>query len=134
MNFDDVDWEISLSDSPNMTLDLDGGAANVNVDLSKLQVTELDVNVGAAEFEVTMPANAGHVNAEIDGGAADIRIVIPEGVAARKCFQPPKRILNRSPQIPVAVAMRVVVELLAIFHFLRLRGDASEARGNPVQQ
>lgn len=82
-DFDNIDWTINLSGNTELTIDLDGGAADMNIDLSRLRVIELDVNTGAADVEIIMPANAGHVDAEIDAGASDLRIVIPQGVAAR---------------------------------------------------
>ena len=40
------------------------------------------MTTGAASVEITMPARAGHVVADISGGAASFDVVIPEGVAA----------------------------------------------------
>ncbi len=82
-DLDKAEWTVSLSGSTELTLDLDGGAADMNIDLSRLQVTDLNVDTGAADVEIVMPASAGHVDAEINAGAADVRIVIPQGVAAR---------------------------------------------------
>lgn len=81
--FSNVDWRILLSRVPRLSLDLNGGAADMTLDLRDLKVTALDVNTGAADVEITMPASAGHVRADISGGAADIEVVVPEGVAAR---------------------------------------------------
>ena len=79
----DTKWEIRLSQVPELSLELDGGAARIELDLRELRVTNLDLGMGAAELIVTMPARAGHVEVEISGGAADIDIVVPDGVAAR---------------------------------------------------
>lgn len=79
----DVDWQVSLSRLPRLSIDLDGGASDIELDLSNLQVSDLNIDAGAASVEARMPASAGHVNATIDAGAADITVIIPEGVAAR---------------------------------------------------
>jgi hypothetical protein len=39
-------------------------------------------SVGAADLRLELPAAAGTVRANVNGGAADINIVIPEGVEA----------------------------------------------------
>ena len=79
----DTKWEIRLSQVPELSMELDGGAARIELDLRELRVTNLDMGIGAAELIMTLPARAGHVEAEISGGAADIDIVVPDGVAAR---------------------------------------------------
>jgi hypothetical protein len=81
--FTKADWRISLSRLPRLSIDLDGGASDIRLDLSSLQVSDLSLDTGAASVEVRMPASAGRVNAKIDAGAADITVIIPEGVAAR---------------------------------------------------
>lgn len=78
-----VEWEILLSRSPSLSIELDGGAADITVDLRELQVGYLDVDAGAAQVEIIMPDSAGHVDAEIDAGAADIEVIVPDGVAAK---------------------------------------------------
>ena len=81
--FHDVEWDISLSPAPELSLDINGGAADMELDLRGLKVTKLDLDTGAARVKVTMPDRAGHVQAQIDGGASDIDVVVPAGVAAR---------------------------------------------------
>lgn len=82
-SFGSGDWDIALSPVPRLSLEMDGGAADMDWDLRDLQVTSLDVDTGAASMELVMPARAGQTQARIDGGAASITITIPEGVAAR---------------------------------------------------
>ena len=76
-------WDVSLSPSPTMFLDLNAGASEMTLDLSKLKVHDLSIDAGAADIEIVMPSDAGNVNADIDIGAADLIIIIPEGVGAR---------------------------------------------------
>ncbi len=78
-----ADWDIALSQSPRLSIDLEGGAAGVEMDLRDLQVNELDLAIGAASVDLILPAKAGDVNVRIDAGAASIEVIIPEGVAAK---------------------------------------------------
>ena len=39
---------------PQTILDLDGGAADMDVDLSGLKVTDLDVNIGATDISIVL--------------------------------------------------------------------------------
>ena len=57
----DIDWKVGLSPDVMVKLDIDAGAADVDIDL---------------------PANAGHTDVRIDAGAADIDISLPDDVAA----------------------------------------------------
>ena len=79
----DPRWNVFLSPSPAMSIDLDAGASEMNLNLLDLKVQDLSIDAGATDIEITMPAAAGHVNADIDLGAADLLIIIPEGVGAR---------------------------------------------------
>jgi len=69
-HFYNVRWELALSSTPQISFDLDGGAA------------DLDANIGAADISIVLP-ETGTVRADIRRGAAEINIRIPEGVAAR---------------------------------------------------
>ena len=82
-DFGDTVWDVALSRDAVLELDVDAGAADINLDLRDLQVTRLDMSVGAANADIVMPSGAGHVDAVINGGATSITIVVPEGVAAR---------------------------------------------------
>ena len=82
-NNEGATWDVSLSPSPGISLDLDAGATEMRLDLTHLKVNDLSIDAGAADIEIVMPADAGNVNADIDIGAADMLIIIPEGVGAR---------------------------------------------------
>ena len=76
-------WDVQLSPLPAISIDLDTGASNLTLDLSNLNVSNLSVRGGAADIEILAPREAGHVNIEIDVGAANVDVVIPELVGAR---------------------------------------------------
>ena len=76
-------WRVSLSRVPEVYIDLDAGAATIDLDLTDLRVPMLKVVAGAASVNIQMPASGGNVEAFIVAGAADIEVRIPDGVAAR---------------------------------------------------
>ena len=53
-HFDNVRWELALSSTPQISFDLDGGAA------------DLDANIGAADISIVLP-ETGTVEADIRG-------------------------------------------------------------------
>jgi hypothetical protein len=77
------DWRLGLSAEVPLRLSLGVGAAQTEADLSALQVTDLRIRSGAADTTVTLPAAAGATRVSAEGGAASLRIRVPEGVAAR---------------------------------------------------
>jgi hypothetical protein len=66
-----------------LSLQVQGGAADAELDLRSLKVTDLAIELGASSVRVQMPAEAGLTRAKLKAGAADLRIEVPEGVAAR---------------------------------------------------
>ena len=53
------------------------------LDLSKLRVTELHLDVDAGNYEVTLPSSAGTTNIEVEANVVNMELNIPDGVAAR---------------------------------------------------
>lgn len=76
-------WLLALHPDIPTELRIDGGAADLNLDLRGLNVKLLDVDSGAVSTTVVMPAAAGETRAVFDIGAASLDIEIPPGVAAR---------------------------------------------------
>ena len=77
-----LDWDICLNRDVPLSLKIDSGASASILDLSDLQVTDLDINTGASSTELTLPANAGNTHVDIDTGASSLKVRIPAGVAA----------------------------------------------------
>lgn len=78
-----LDWDIRLNADIPLQLEIDCGASASILDLSDLQVTELDLETGASSVEVTLPARAGATRAKIESGVSAIKISIPHEAAAR---------------------------------------------------
>jgi hypothetical protein len=77
------EWQLGLSTGVAMGLRIEAGAMESTIDLTNTRVTEFDLQTGASDVRVTMPARAGLTHANIEGGATSIKMRIPEGVAAR---------------------------------------------------
>lgn len=76
-------WDVELSpDIAEIILDIEGGAVDMDLRLAELSVKTLDMDIGAADVDITLPANAGHTDVYIEAGAADIYIAVPDNVAA----------------------------------------------------
>ena len=76
-------WNIRLNPAVPLDLDVNAGASNVDIDLAGLQVSSLNLDIGASDTTVVFPAKGPSTDVQIDAGAASVRMVIPEGVATR---------------------------------------------------
>ncbi len=76
-------WDVRLSESVVMTLDLETGAGEAQLDFSGLKAEEISLKTGASSSEMTLPARAGKVRVKVESGAAAVVLRVPDGVAAR---------------------------------------------------
>jgi hypothetical protein len=75
--------EIELNASIPWDVEVSGGASRLTADLSGLRLGSLKVAGGARRLEVVLPAPSGAVAVVIFGGASNVAIRRPTGVAAR---------------------------------------------------
>ncbi|MEO6458576.1 MAG: toast rack family protein [Chloroflexia bacterium] len=78
-----TNWNIKLNPTVPLNLNVNAGASKANLDLGQLLVSSLDLDVGASDTTVIFPAKGPSTSVKIDAGAAHVRLVIPNGVAAR---------------------------------------------------
>ncbi len=85
----DHEWEgrdirnkvtIRMNTAPEWALDLDVGAADLNMDLRPFNVSKISLDGGASALEFTLGERADDVDIEIDAGAASITLHIPENM------------------------------------------------------
>ncbi len=76
-------WRFELNRDIPMTLEVSAGASNVSLDLSDLLVKYLSLEIGASSLRLTLPSRTESTFVEIEAGAANLEISVPEGVAAR---------------------------------------------------
>jgi hypothetical protein len=75
-------WDLALTTRVPLTLDVDTGVGETQLDLEDLQVRELEVDAGVGRTIVVFPAK-GRTRASVSGGVGALRLEIPRGVAAR---------------------------------------------------
>jgi hypothetical protein len=76
------DWVVELSPAVELALEFSTGACRSILDLSGLRVSQVVLNTGMSETELTLPAEAGLTKVDVHSGLADVTIRIPSGVAA----------------------------------------------------
>lgn len=75
-------WEVSLP--PQLPIDLrtSMGAGETQLDLQGLNISHLEVRIGAGKIQITLPAT-GRFDGSVDGAVGQITITIPPGMAVR---------------------------------------------------
>ena len=76
-------WEVRFNRTLPLTIDIKSAVGNLDLDLSELAVTELQMDIDAGNCMVTMPSSTGTTHAYIKADVANIEVTIPEGVAAK---------------------------------------------------
>ena len=81
----DINRKLDVKIARDVEIDLliQSGAGDIDIDLERLRVTNLDMEAGAVSAELTTPATAGFTDATIGIGAASLEVTVPEDVAAR---------------------------------------------------
>lgn len=67
-----------LNPDPVWDFNFDIGAANINFDLSRFKIGNIDVDGGASSIDLKLGANTPETRVKIDAGAASINIDVPE--------------------------------------------------------
>jgi hypothetical protein len=75
--------EVALNAGIPWDVEVRGGASRLLADLSRLRLGSLKVDGGVSRLEVVLPAPSGIVTVVVSGGASNVAIRRPEGVAAR---------------------------------------------------
>ena len=75
--------EILLNGSIPWEVEVRGGASNLAADLGELELRSLEIKGGASETVLTLPHPPGTATLHVLGGASELTIHHPEGVAAR---------------------------------------------------
>src|SRR3989304_1256806 len=76
-------WDVRLRQAIPLSLIVEAGACQMDLDLTSLQVRDLRLVTGASSVMVGMPGAAGETRARITAGAAGVKVRVPPGVAAR---------------------------------------------------
>ena len=77
-----LDWEIELIREVPISLTVETVGGQADLDLSDLQITNLDLKTSASSTTIRLPANVAYMNAKIEASVASLVIHLPPGVAA----------------------------------------------------
>lgn len=79
----DGTWTVGLTAEVPLDVRFETGATKTDIDLRALRVRRLELQTGASDTRVTLPARAGATEVKAESGAANLVIQVPPGVAAR---------------------------------------------------
>ena len=74
-------WACQLRSGLPMSISIEAGASQLNVDLSQLHVTRFEFQGGASSLKLTLPKEVPNCRVQIEAGAASIQVDVPDGVA-----------------------------------------------------
>jgi len=75
--------EIALNENPTWDINIDGGAAAINLDLTKFKIENIYVGMGAASLDVKLGTLSDKTRLNIEAGASNIDILIPKEVGCQ---------------------------------------------------
>ncbi|GAB3927156.1 LiaI-LiaF-like domain-containing protein [Mucilaginibacter myungsuensis] len=75
--------DIKLNTTPIWDVDVQAGAAEMNFDLTKFKVRNLDLNGGAASFKLKLGQPLDTTRIDVNTGAASVRISVPMDAACK---------------------------------------------------
>ncbi|MFC2106926.1 LiaI-LiaF-like domain-containing protein [Bacteroidota bacterium] len=75
--------EIWLNPNPLWSIDVDAGAAKLDLDLSAYKVEQLEIDGGATSVDVTLGSLLDEVFVSIDAGASSLTIRVPEKIGCK---------------------------------------------------
>ncbi len=77
------EWNVAVNAAVPLELNLDTGASDQHLDLSRTHVTKFNLNTGASSTVLILPEAAGFTEARVNSGAASVKITVPQGVSLR---------------------------------------------------
>jgi hypothetical protein len=75
--------EIALNENPTWDINIDGGAAAMNLDLTKFKIENIYVGMGAASLDVKLGSLSEKIRLDIEAGASNIDILVPKEVGCQ---------------------------------------------------
>ncbi len=78
-----LDWNLNLSPRVPLTLHIQKGGGELDLDATKTYLTELRLQMGNGSINLRLPAQAGQTAVHIEAGNVALAIHVPAGVAAR---------------------------------------------------
>lgn len=79
---DDRQWDLWLNPEVPMKLKIAGGVGKVDLDLSRLRLSSLELHAGVSKTDLVLP-RSGQLQATVEGGIGKLSVQVPRGMAAR---------------------------------------------------
>lgn len=122
-------WDIGLSPEVPLTLNIDGSVGQSILDLSGLQIEEVEINGDVGETILTLPAMKKTYEVNIDGGVGRFEINLEDGIAVNLTVD--GDVGDFTIDVPDQAAVRVDAEvdigdLNFPSHFDQISGDEDE--------
>jgi len=77
-----IEWDVRLNRDIPLQLHFHTGACEAHLDLGDLKVNDLSIETGASSTDVKLPTSAGFTRVVVKSGAAEVKLHVPQGVAA----------------------------------------------------
>ncbi len=78
-----LEWSVGLNQGVPLALELQTGANDAAIDLSRSHVTDIRLESGASNTTIRLPEAAGETRVVVEAGAAKVSVQVPQGVAGR---------------------------------------------------
>jgi len=78
-----VDWRIDLTRNIPLSISIRSAASSVDLDLRRLMLTSLTLDIDAGNYSVILPSSTGFTSVDVDVDIANVEISVPGTVAAR---------------------------------------------------
>ena len=78
----DKDWELSITKSVPLTLDIDTGIGETTLNLNEIDLEKLKVDAGIGQLTIRLPEE-GDYNVDLDTGIGEVIVYIPRSVGSR---------------------------------------------------
>ncbi len=76
-------WDVTLTKNVPIALDVNCGVSDTTLDLSGLQITDLRVNGGVGNVNVTVPNVDNSYNVNLNGGVGNLNVDVATGAAVQ---------------------------------------------------
>jgi hypothetical protein len=78
------EWDLRLNEEAPIDLSIDAGGGAIDLRLAELSLTRLEIQLGATEGTIDLSGGwEGDLDATIDVGAANIRVLLPRDIGVR---------------------------------------------------
>lgn len=77
-SFNDLKWDIGLSPEVPSDIILNGGSGSINMDLTGLQLTSLQTDLGSGSSDITLPQTKDPYTVEMESGSGSVSMRVPD--------------------------------------------------------